>query len=172
MTTGQTVSDFVKLARDAVLAKDFELAETYKQQAIAIKGLDDITPKVDATKRLDMGSGEQDAADLEKNANTAAMKAWYTKSTGGTDIDGDIETVLHDMYGTDYRHLRWAKAADFVRFIRSGRCDPKLEKLVVYTPEQVMMELAGGMTVADLKAAQKATQLESQDTSGELILAA
>ena len=35
-----------------------------------------------------------------------------------------------------------------------------------------MMELAAGMTVSDLKAAQKATQVESQDTSGELALAA
>ncbi len=165
MTAGQTVSDFVKLARDAVLAKDFDAAETYKQQAIAIKGLDDIAPKVDATRRLDMGSGEQDTDALEKTANQAAMKAWYTQSTGGKDIDGDLDRVLTDMYG-NYRQLRWAKAADFVRFVRSGRSDPKLEKLVVYTPDQVMYELAGGMTVADLKAAMKATQLESQDTSG------
>ena len=171
MTTGQTVSDFVKLARDAVLAKDFDLAETYKQQAIAIKGLDELTPKVDPAARPQFGSGEDDTASLELSANAAAMKAWYTKSTGGTDIDGDIETVLTDMYG-NYRQARWAKAADFVRFIRSGRSDPRLEKLVVYTPEQVMMELAGGMTVADLKAAQKATQLESQDTSGGLAKAA
>ena len=171
MTAGQTVSDFVKLAREAVLAKDFDLAETYKQQAIAIKGLDDLAPTVDKARRLDMGSGEQDDAALEKTANSAAMKAWYTQSTGGKDIDGDLDQVLTDMYG-NYRQLRWAKAADFVRFVRSGRSDPKLEKLVVYTPDQVMMELAGGMTVADLKAAMKATQLESQDTSGELTLAA
>lgn len=171
MTAGQTVSDFVRLAREAVLAKDFDLAETYKQQAIAIKGLDDITPKADATKRLDMSgdAGAQDA--LEKSANAAAMKAWYTQSTGGKDIDGDIDAVLTEMYG-NYRQMRWAKAADFVRFIRSGRSDPRLEKLVVYTPEQVMLELAGGMTVADLKSAQKATQVESQDTSGGLAKAA
>ena len=165
MTTGSSVSDFVRLAREAVLAKDFDLAETYKQQAIATKGLDELTPKVDAAARPNFGSVEPDAETLEKSANAAAMKAWYTQSTGGTDISGDIETVLTDMYG-NYRQARWAKAADFVRFIRSGRSDPKLEKLVVYTPEQIMTELAGGMTVADLKAAQKATQVESQDTSG------
>ena len=58
----QTVSDFVKLAREAVLAKDFDLAETYKKQALEIKGLDDITPKVDVTKRLDMSSADDPAA--------------------------------------------------------------------------------------------------------------
>ena len=171
MTAGQTVSDFVKLAREAVLAKDFDLAETYKAQALAMKGLDDITPRVDTSKRLDMGSGETDTAAAEQNANAAAMKAWYTQSTGGTDINGDFETVLNDMYG-NYRRARWAKAADFTRFLRSGACDPALKSLVVYTPEQVMAELAAGLTVSDIKAAQKATQVESQDTSGGLAKAA
>jgi HK97 family phage major capsid protein len=167
MTTGSpsTVSDFVKLSQAAIIAGDLDAAETYKNQAFALKGLDELTPKVDASKRLDMGDGSQDSATQEANANTAAMKAWYTKSTGGTDIDGDIETVLNDMYG-NYRRARWAKAADFTRFLRSGTYDPALKSLVVYTPEQIMMELAAGLTVSDIKAAQKATQLESQDTSG------
>lgn len=169
--TPQTVSDFVKLSQAAIIAGDLDAAETYKKQAFAMKGLDELTPKVNASARPQFGSGEQDADALEKNANAAAMKAWYTKSTGGTDIDSDIETVLNDMYG-NYRQARWAKAADFVRFIRSGTYRPELKSLVVYTPEQIMMELAAGLTVSDIKAAQKATQVESQDTSGGLAKAA
>lgn len=165
MTTGQTVSDFIKLSREAILAKDFVLAETYKQQAVAIKGLDDLTPRADPSKRLDFGDGTDPAA-IERTASGAAMKAWYTK-TYGADIDTDVETVLADLYGGDYRHLRWAKTADFTRWVRTGRCDPKLEKLVVYTPEQVLAEIATGMSVAELKA----TQVESQDTSGKVLAA-
>ncbi len=165
MTAGQTVSDFVKLARDAVLAKDFDLAETYKQQAVAIKGLDELTPKVDATKRLDMGDGAIDTTAIEQTAKGAAMKAWYTK-TYGADLDGDVETVMRDLYGGDYRHLRWAKSAAFVQWVRSGRCDPKMERLVVYTPEQILAEIATGASVAELKA----TQLESQDSSGGFLV--
>jgi HK97 family phage major capsid protein len=167
MTTGQpnSVSDFVKLSQAAILAGDLDQAETYKNQAFALKGLDELTPKVDPSARPAFGSAEPDTATQEANANSAAMKAWYTKSTGGADIDGDIETVLNDMYG-NYRRARWAKAADFTRFIRSGSYDPQLKSLVVYTPEQIMMELAAGLTVSDIKAAQKATQVESQDTSG------
>ena len=122
MTAGNpsTVSDFVKLSQAAILAGDLDQAETYKNQAFALKGLDELTPKVDASARPQFGASEDDAAALEKSANAAAMKAWYTQSTGGTDIDGDVETVLTDMYG-NYRQARWAKAADFVRFIRSGR---------------------------------------------------
>ena len=171
MTAGQTVSDFVKLAREAVLAKDFDAAETYKQQAIAIKGLDDLAPTVDKARRLDMGSGEQDEAALAKSVQTTAVKAWYSQANGGKDVDRDVEVVLNDMYGRNYQQLRWAKTADFVRFVRSGNCDPALKSMVVYTPEQVLLELAGGMTVADLKAAMKATQLESQDTSGGYLVA-
>lgn len=171
MTTGaQTVSDYVRLSREAIIAGDLDAAETYKKQAFALKGLDELTPQVDATQRPKFDEGKDDAT-LERSAKDVALKAWYSENIGSKDIDRDVETVLTDMYGGNYRQLRWAKSADFVKFIRTGRCDPRLEKLVVYTPEQVMAELVGGMSVSDLKSAQKATQIESQDSSGEVIAA-
>ena len=168
MTAGaSTVSDFVKLSQAAIIAGDLDAAETYKKQAFALKGLmDEFTPKVDASQRLDMGNGQPDAGDAQQSAQNAAIKAWYAESVGGKEIDKDIEVVLADMYGGNYRAVRYQKAADFTRWIRSGNYNPALKSLVVYTPEQIMLELAGGMSVADLKAAQKATQVESQDTSG------
>lgn len=163
--TPQTVSDFIKLSREAVLAGDFDNAEKYKQQAVAMKGLDDLTPKVDVSKRLDMGDGTTPVS--EASLKGAAMKAWYTQTYGG-DITGDVEMVMRDLYGSDYRQLRYAKAVAFNQWIRTGRCDPRMERLVVYTPEQVMAEIATGASVAELKA----TQLESQDSSGGLAKAA
>jgi len=171
MTTGQTVSDYVRIAREAIAAGDFAAAETATNQAKAIKALDDITPKVDASARLPFGSGSDDKEIIEKNAKSAAVKAWYSQAVGGKTIDNDIETVLADMYDGNYRGARYAKSADFLRFLRTGQSNPALKSLVVYTPEQVMAELAGGMSVEDIKAAQKATQVESQDTSGELLAA-
>lgn len=164
--TPQTVSDFAKLAREAILAGDLTAAETYTNQAKAMKGLVDLEPQVDATKRLPFPT-DVDERNLEQTAQQAAMKTWYSKQYGG-DLDGDVATVLNDLYGTDYRHLRWAKSADFVRWIRTGKADPKLEKLVLYTPDQVLAEIATGASVAELKA----TQLESQDSAGGLAKAA
>jgi hypothetical protein len=166
MSTPQTVSDYAKLAQEAIHAGDLDAAEKYKNQAVALKGLSDLTPQVDATKRLDFGTGA-DERTTEQTAQQAAMKTWYAKQYGG-DLDGDVATVLNDLYGADYRHLRWAKSADFVRWIRTGKADPKLEKLVLYTPEQVLAEIATGASVAELKA----TQLESQDSAGGLAKAA
>lgn len=160
MSTPQTVSDFATLAREAILAGALDEAEKYTNQAKALKGLDALTPQVDATKRLPFPT-EMDAPNLEQTAQQAAMKTWYAKQYGG-DLDGDVATVLNDMYGQDYRHLRWAKSADFVRWIRTGKADPKLERLVLYTPDQVLAEIATGATVQELKA----TQLESQDSAG------
>ena len=172
MTAPQTISDFSKLWHDAILANELDEAEKYKSQTLALKAFNEAQPKVDAKARPQFGDTEQDVDALNKSAQNASIKAWYSQAAGGKEIDKDIETVLSEMYEGNYRAVRYAKAADFTRWIRSGNYNPALKSLVVYTPEQIMFELAGGMTVADLKAAQKATQLESQDTSGELALAA
>ncbi len=166
MTSPQTVSDFSKLWHEAILANDLDEAEKYKNQTLALKAFNEAQPKVDAQARPQFGTEPSDEAALEKSAKNASIKAWYSQAAGGKDIDKDIETVLSDMYEGNYRAIRYAKAADFTRWLRSGNYNPALKSLVVYTPEQIMMELAGGMTVSDLKAAQKATQVESQDSSG------
>lgn len=172
MTTGQTVSDYVKQARDAIHAGDLVAAENFTNQAKALKGLDDLTPRADAAARLPFGSGSDDTQDMEKNAKSAALKAWFAQATSTKgDIDSNVKVILDDMYGGNYLAARYAKSADFLRYLRTGNYDPALKSAVVYLPEQVMADLAGGMSVADLKAAQKATQVESQDTSGGYLVA-
>lgn len=167
MTTPQTVSDYVKLAREAIGAGDFAAAETATNQAKALKALDDLTPKVDAAARPQFGAGDDaDPKLLEATVKDGAIKAWYAQQNPGADIDGDTERILSGMYGGSYKALRYAKQADFIRYVRSGRYDPALKSMVVYTPEQVLAEIAGGMSVDDLVRAQKATQVESQDSSG------
>ena len=173
MTQTTTVSEYVKLARDAIAAGDFAAAETATNQAKAIKALGDLEPRVDATQRLPFGSSSDDAQIIEQNAKSAALKAWFAQATSTKgDIDSNVKTVLDDMYGGNYLAARYAKSADFLRYLRTGNYDPALKSAVVYLPEQVMADLAGGMTVADLKSAMKATQVESQDTSGGLAKAA
>jgi len=163
MTTEHTVSAYIKLARDAIIAGQLAEAETFTNQAKAIKAIDDLTPKVDAALRPQFGTD----AGQDDTIKNYAMKAWYAKAYGGA-LDGDVATVMRDIYGGDYMSLRHAKSADFLRYIRTGRADPKLEKLLVYTPEQVLAELATGMSVAEIKA----TQIESMDSLGGLAKAA
>lgn len=162
-TTPETVSDFARLSREAALAKDFDLAETYLKQAQALKALDMIAPTPDTSQRLPFpANGDNRAA--EQGAQHAALKMWYTKQYGD-DLDRDVETVLNDLYGhyeRDYRQLRWMKTGDFLRYIKTGQKDEKLHRLALYTPDHVMAAIADGMSVKEIKA----TQVESQDTLG------
>ena len=164
MTTGLGVAEYIKLARDAIIAGQLDEAETFTRQARAIKAVDDLTPKPDAALRPIFGA---DGGTQEDTVGNFAIKAWYAKTYGGA-LDGDVATVMRDIYGGDYMSLRHAKSADFLRYVRTGRADAKLEKLVVYTPEQILAELATGMSVAEIKA----TQIEAMDSLGGLAKAA
>lgn len=169
MTAGQTVSDFVKLARDAVLAKDFDLAETYKNQALAMKSLDDITPRVDATKRLDMGDGNGETP-TPASVEGAAVKAAYVMQFG-KDLDSDIKQIYKELYGSDnYPMLRAMKMADVGNYLRSRNYVPKLEKQVLLAPEQIMAAVLSGVPVSTGTYSIKATQVEAQDTLGGVLV--
>lgn len=162
MTTPQTVSDFTRLAREAILAGNIADAEQYTAQAKALHALKSLEPTVDPSARLPFDSVPDAAnASVERSAQDLAVKTWYAKQYGG-DLTGDVKTVLNDLYGTEYTHLRYAKSADFMRYIRSGHFDPKLHRAVVYTPDQVLDAIAGGLSVSEIKA----TQVESQDQLG------
>lgn len=162
MTTPQTVSDFARLAREAILANDLVTADQYINQGEALKRLKAMEPTVDPAARLPFDTVSDAAgASIEHNAQDFAVKTWYAKQYGG-DLNRDVATVLNDLYGTEYTHLRYAKSADFMRYIRSGQYDAKLHRAVVYTPDQVLDAIAGGLSVSEIKA----TQVESQDQLG------
>lgn len=156
--TPTTVSDYARLAREAILANDLATAETYTNQAKALKSLDAIEPRVDPAARLPFG---EPPADVEPpTVESSAVKSWYVRKYG--EDGAAMDQVMGELYGSNYRHVAWAKSADFVRYIRSGRFDEKLHRAVVYTPAQVAQALADGISVGELKA----TQVESQDVYG------
>lgn len=146
----------------AIKASNLDEAERLLRQAELEKKAEGLgqseTKSVDASARLPFGDASTDAA--PENTDSIAVKSWFTQKYGA--VDTGVQQVATELYGRDYRHVAWAKAADFVRYIRTGQADPKLHRTLLYSPEQILEAVASGRTVAELKA----TQIESQDTLG------
>lgn len=152
----QSVAEYVRLAREAIAAGDITAATQYKDQAAALKAL---APLEETAPRLDFGEGEG-----AQTAQDMALKTWYGEAYGG-DLSADSAKMMGDLYGKDYRALAWAKTAQFIHYIRTGR-EGDLARRVIMTPAQVMKKLAEGETFASIKA----TQVESQDTFGGFLV--
>lgn len=150
------VQTLIKEARELILAGNLEEGEKKTAQAKALAALD---AEVKAN-RLDFGAPvpEQPA----ETASDIATKSWYMRQFGDTGTA--MDQVMTELYGRDHRKFAWAKAADFVRYIRTGQADPQLHRALVYSPTQVESFLQLGMSVGELKA----TQVESQDQLGRL----
>lgn len=164
MTTGQSVADFTQLARAAILAGNLDEAETYTKQAKALKSLDDLTPKVDTSVRPQFGATEPEETPIS-SATAMAVKSVYIKKFG--EIDAASEQIYKELYGTsNYPMLRAMKMADCNRYLRTGAADPKLQKMVLLAPEQIMAAIVGGVPVSEGNYTIKATMIEAQDTLG------
>ena len=169
--TPTTVSDYTQLARAAILAGNLDEAETYTKQAKAVKALDDLTPKVDASARPQF-----DGADPETPAPEAiegmAIKAAYVMKFG-KGLDTDIAQIYKELYGTDnYAVLRATKMADVNAYLRApiGEYQPKMGKMVLLAPEQVAAAIISGVPVSTGTYSIKATQVEAQDTLGGVLV--
>jgi HK97 family phage major capsid protein len=158
MSATPSVADYIQQARAAIADGKLDEAETLTKQASALKALDSLAPTVDPAARLPFATEAAEAATTP--TESVAIKSWYTRKYG--DDGAAMDQVMDELYGANYKALAWAKTADFVRYIRSGRYDEKLHRSVVYSPSQVAQALADGMSVSELKA----TQVESQDTLG------
>lgn len=154
MSLPTTVTDAINAARAAIVSGDYAEAERLTAHAKALKALSNVGG--DTMPRLPM-----QAAPAEATSNVA-LKAWYNGQFGG-DLSKDAETVMADLYGTNYQAQAYAKSASFLRYIRTGAMDDYARR-VVMTPQQVMKALAEGQTYSGLKA----TQVESQDVLGGL----
>lgn len=158
MSATPTVSEYIEKAKAAIAAGNLDEAETFTGQAKALKSLADLEPIVDTSARLPFGEPQADTEAV--SADSVAVKSWYTKKYG--DEASGMDQVMRELYGSNYRHVAWAKSADFMRYIRSGYSDPKLHRALVYSPAQIANAIANGLTVGELKA----TQVESQDVLG------
>lgn len=168
MSATPTVSEYIQKARDAIIAGNMDEAETLTKQAQAMKALVDIEPKVNPADRLDFGAPEKekDAEPVE----AGAIKAAYVMKFG-KDIDSDIAQIYKELYGTsNYPVLRAMKMADVNRYLRTNRCDPRLEKQVLLAPEQIMAAIVSGVPVSSGTYSIKATQIEAQDTLGGVLV--
>jgi HK97 family phage major capsid protein len=157
-----TVSAYVEQARAAIAAGKLDEAETLTKQAQAVKALAALEPTVDPNARLPFGTPEPETP--KETATDIATKSWFASRYG--DSGTAMDQVMTELYGQDHRKFAWAKSADFVRYVRSGRCDEKLHRALVYSPTQVEEFLKLGMGVSELKA----TQIESQDTLGGFLV--
>lgn len=166
-----TVATFVEQARKHILAGELEQAEQATAQAKALKALDGLAPTPPpaatppTTQRLDYG-----AADATTTAQPApslyadALKSVYVKQYG--EIDRAADQVLRELYRTeDYYGLRAAKYADMERYCRYGVADPKLSRMILLTPDQVVKAVFTGVSVEGQHGF-KATMVEAQDQLG------
>lgn len=162
-TTPQTVADFIGLAREAILAKDFDAAETYKKQAEALKSVDDLgrKPPVDTSQRLPFPVGGTSPA-VDGSAMDIAVKSAYVTKYG--EIDGATSQVLKELYGTDnYPALRAAKYADMSNYCKYGVADPRLSRMVLLPADMVIQAIMEGVGVGGIDGF-KATMVEAQQT--------
>jgi len=167
--TPTTVFDYTQLARAAILAGNLDEAETYTKQAKAVKAVDDLTPKVDPSARPQFGATEPEPPKPEAIEGAAVKAAYIMKF--GKDLDSDVAQIYKELYGTaNYPMLRAMKMADVNNYLRTNRCDPKLEKMVLLAPEQIMAAIVSGVPVASGTYSIKATQVEAQDTLGGVLV--
>jgi HK97 family phage major capsid protein len=89
----------------------------------------------------------------------------------GKDLDSDVAQIYKELYGTtNYPMLRAMKMADVNNYLRTNRSDPKLEKMVLLAPEQIMAAIVSGVPVSSGTYSIKATQVEAQDTLGGVLV--
>ena len=167
----KTIPEFVAAARDAVIAGDMDKANGFRAQAEALKALDAIeapapvaTPVPTAPVRLPFATKEAAPA-TKSTGESAAIKTWYNKKYG--DLDVAMEAVASELHGgEDYKHMTWAKNADYKRFLRTGVGDPELMHIVLLTPAQIFEGISSGYSVKEMKA----TMVEASDVLGGYVV--
>lgn len=162
MTTPSTVADAIKAARAALAGGDIPEATRLTEHAKALKAIEAVG---DTLPRLDLSSPTQPDAPVP--AEEIAVKTWFHSRFG--EFDAGMEQIGRELYGhvaQDYRKAAYLKNADFLRYVRTGAYDPRLHRLVLYSPTQLAEAILAGASVAELKA----TQIESQDVLGGFLV--
>jgi HK97 family phage major capsid protein len=166
MSDALTVSGYVEKARAAIAAGNLDEAETYTQQAKAVKALADLEPKVDPASRLPFG---EPVAEKTETTTAMAVKSIYIKKH--QNLDETTDQIYRELYGTDnYPALLAAKMADVNQYLRVKHYQPKMEKMVLLSPGQIMAAIMNGVPVADGTYSIKATMIEAQDSLGGVLV--
>ncbi len=162
-----TVAELIAQAKQKLDAGDLDGAKALRDQAAMLKDLEALETPAPApkeeVKRLDFGNP---APVVEQStAATKAIEVAYVKKFGN--LDESVNQVMRELYGTEsYALIRAAKMADMNRYLRTNTYDPRFQKMVLLTPDQVLAAIMTGVPVADGQYTIKATMVEAQDTLG------
>ncbi len=159
----KTVKELLDAARAAVLENKLDEAESLKNQAVALKSIEDLAPPPapePEVKRLPFGNTESQEPTDEAPAH---IKSWYVKKYG--DYASGAEQISRELYGGAYEQAAWNKSVSFSRFLRSGHQD-EYSSMVLLTPEQIVNAAAAGLTVAEIKS----TMVEANDELGGFLV--
>lgn len=167
------LEDLVKGAEKAFKSGDFEkatkLAEKAGKMGAAQKAVGSLAELKAETKPLQVKTAEIQRLDMSGGSanpqpvitpDDVAMKSWYVSKYGQT-AQG-AEQIANEIYGRDFVKLSWAKHADMRRWMKTGYCERDLERVLLYSPQQIVNAAAFGVSVAEMKA----TMIEGQDTLG------
>ena len=159
-----TPAEYAAAAKAALTAGDVEESIGLLSKAKALKAAMDFEQELTTSARLPMPVADAPAA--QPSAEGVAMKSWYADRFGkNSDLSGDSDLIMRDLYGKDYRHEAWAKSASFMRYLRTGQMDQYAQRVVI-TPAQAMQMIVDGNDFKSIKTA----QIESQgDLGGYLV---
>ncbi len=152
------VKDLIKDARAAVEAGDLDKAKKLTDQAAALKAIEALAPVETPPpgRPLFPNGDSQDAHTVEDYA----VKAWYLKRFG--EPDAAFKAIGQELYGMDYARMAWAKNGDFRRYLKYGKADPDLARVMLLSPAQMIDAVQLGLTMAEIKT----TMIEGSDTLG------
>lgn len=158
-----TVKELLDAARAAVLENKLDEAEALKNQAVALKSIEDLTPPPapePEPQRLPFGDPQtQDAP-----KGDPAVKSWYQKKFG--ELPLAAEQIAKELYSEDYSQVVWAKNAEFRRFLRTGYAEDRIARQIVLSPTQIMDIAAAGLGVGEIKS----TMIEANDELGGFLV--
>lgn len=161
-----TFKTLIAEARTLVLEGKLDEAEAKKNQAAALKALDDLdtTPTVNPADRLPFPAAQADAEQPVSDGAVKMIEAGYVRKYG--DLPAGINQVTKELYGhSNYAMLHETKMSDLNFYCKYGVIrNHALSRQVLLSPEQIAIAVKMGVPVADGQWTIKATMVEAQDT--------
>ena len=159
---------------DAVLAKEAPTDDERVRVVAIVKELKELKPHLEAAREAgDLKAwGEQTAGMLVLNGPPATddgdkpdpeqvvVKMWAEGRT--KDVPAGALQIARELYGDSYEQTAWNKWRDFNRYLRTGDSDPKLARVLLLSPKQMVQAAMAGVSIKEIKT----TMTEADDVLG------